>query len=102
LYDALGNISLLMGRQMILVTSPSKPFAYTVKGSLRRQAVINSYEYEIKALYKIVDETRQSQIEPPASWSENDTLGFIRAVISKVIKQPVGDTDDLFQHGCDR
>ncbi|KAI0070275.1 acetyl-CoA synthetase-like protein [Panus rudis PR-1116 ss-1] len=37
--------------QMILVVKPSKPFAYTVKNTARRQAIINEYESEIDALY---------------------------------------------------
>jgi hypothetical protein len=88
--------------QMILVASSAKPFTYTAKGTARRQAVINSYETEIEALYAAVDETTQSHVQPPATWSHNDTLEFVRAIVSKVVKQPVGDTDDLFQHGCDR
>jgi hypothetical protein len=87
---------------MILVASPSKPFAYTDKGTLRRKAVINSYEPEIKALYAAVDETSQSQVELPASWSTNDSLDFVRTIVSNVMKRRVCDTDDLFQHGCDR
>jgi DNA-directed RNA polymerase specialized sigma subunit len=87
---------------MILVASPSKPFSYTVKGTVRRQAVISSYGPEIQELYTAVAETSQSQIKPPTSWSNNDSLDFVRAIVAEVMKQPVEDTDDLFQHGCDR
>ena len=87
---------------MILVASPSRPFSYTAKGTARRQPVIISYESEIKALYAAVDQTSQSHVEPPTSWSDNDSLDFVRTIVSSVMKQSVGDTDDLFQHGCDR
>ena len=87
---------------MILVTSPAKPFAYTAKGNPRRQAMINNYEPEITALYAAVDETSQSHVDPPTSWSDSDSLDFVRTIVSNVMNQPVGDTDDLFQHGCDR
>jgi hypothetical protein len=87
---------------MILVASPSKPFSYTAKGSVRRKAVINSYEMEIDALYAAVDETTQSNVLPPATWSNEDALKFVRAIVSKVMKNAVRDADDLFQHGCDR
>lgn len=87
---------------MILVASPSKPFAYTVKGTPRRQAVIDNYETEIVELYAAVAETAQSQIEPPASWSKIESLNFVRTIITKVMQQTLEDSDDLFQHGCDR
>ncbi|KIM81361.1 hypothetical protein PILCRDRAFT_821447 [Piloderma croceum F 1598] len=88
-------------KEMILVASSSKPFFYTIKGPPRRQAVIDSYGPEIMALYATVDETSQSHVEPPTSWSDSDSLDFVRTTVSNVMNQPVGDTDDLFQHGCD-
>lgn len=87
---------------MILVASPSKPFTYTIKRTLRRQAVISDYSDEINDLYVAVAETAQTGVAPPASWSEIDTLGFIRSVVTKMVQKPLGDSDDLFQHGCDR
>ena len=87
---------------MILVSSRSKPFTFTAKNSVRRQAVIQEYDDEIKAIYFAVDETGRADIPSPTAWDSAKTLGFIRAVVQKVMKKEVQDGDDFFQHGCDR
>ena len=87
---------------MIIVTDPAKPFTYTAKNTLRRQAIIAEYEPEIEALYAAVDETTQADLGPPTSWDLIHTTEFVRGVITRVLKQPVKDTDDIFQQGCDR
>jgi hypothetical protein len=87
---------------MILVASPEKPFLYTPKGSMRRSATLNSYETEIEAVYEAVAEAAQEDIAAPLDWSAEDTLRFVRQVVSGVTKAEISDDDDLFQHGCDR
>ena len=90
---------------MILVTSPSKPFQYTSKHTVRRQYMINEYEDEIKNLYASVSESAQEEIHSPTSWSEASTLHFTRIVIETTMKnrsQTVSDEVDLFEHGMDR
>ncbi|KIM81777.1 hypothetical protein PILCRDRAFT_8450 [Piloderma croceum F 1598] len=88
-------------KEMVLVSSPSKPFAYTAKGTPRRQAILNDYKSEIEALYATIDETAQLQVPLPANWSNSNALEFVRAIVSNVMNQDVGDDDDFFQHGCD-
>ncbi|KAI0070731.1 acetyl-CoA synthetase-like protein, partial [Panus rudis PR-1116 ss-1] len=88
-------------KEMIMVARPSKPFQYTAKNTARRQAIINDYEQEIEALYAAVAETIQADIAPPTSWTDSSTLGFVRQVVHRVLKHPLGDDDDLFQNGCD-
>lgn len=87
---------------MILVASPHKPFTYTAKSTPRRQAIINEYEEEINALYDAVDETTQADLLPPRSWSPPDSKEFIRTVVRRVLDHAIGDSEDLFQRGCDR
>ncbi|KAI0318669.1 acetyl-CoA synthetase-like protein [Amylostereum chailletii] len=88
-------------KEMILVASPSKPFTYTAKMTPRRQAILNTYSPEIEALYSTVAETSDIGVDLPSSWSQSETLIFIRDVIAKVMKTPVADDVDVFQHGCD-
>ena len=87
---------------MILVAKPSKPFTYTAKNTARRQAIINDYEQEIEDLYAAVDETTQAMIVPPASWSEDASIAFVRTVVNRVLQHPVEDNVDIFQNGGDR
>ncbi|KAF7984474.1 hypothetical protein HWV62_14586 [Athelia sp. TMB] len=88
-------------QKMIIVTSPEKPFQYTVKRTPRRSVVLNDYAKEIEKLYAAVDETTQSHIEPPTTWSESESLHYVNSVVGKVMKKHVGRSDDIFQHGCD-
>lgn len=88
---------------MILVTSPSKPFSFTAKGTPRRQIIIKEYDPEIEAIYAAADETTQaSEVSPPESWKLLDVLDFVRLVVGRVAKTALADTDDFFQKGCDR
>ena len=87
---------------MIIIASPSKPFAYTVKNTARRQAIINDYQPEIDALYDAVEETAQADIPPPLAWDIPHALRFVRVVVNRVLKSAVNDTDDIFLKGCDR
>ena len=87
---------------MIIVTDPAKPFTYTAKNTLRRQAIVAEYEPEIEALYAAVDETTQADLAPPTSWDVASATEFVKSVVTKVLKQSVNDSDDIFQQGCDR
>ena len=87
---------------MILVSSPKKPFVLTAKLTARRQAVIAQYEPEIDALYDAVDETTQAVKHFPHEWTKQASLEFSRNLVGSVLKHPVGDDDDIFQHSCDR
>jgi hypothetical protein len=87
---------------MIIVASPSKPFTYTAKNTARRQAIISDYEVEINAVYAAVEESTQADLPPPHDWGLSSTIPFVRAVVGRVLKHRVKDTDDIFQKGCDR
>lgn len=90
-------------KEMIMVTSPDKPLEYTAKGTPRRQVCIRSYEPEIDALYKTVEESSQVDIAPPRHWSPDAVREYARELVQKVMEMPkLGDEDDLFQQGCDR
>ena len=91
-----------LSEQMILVSSPKKPFIFTAKFTARRQAVIAEYEPEIDALYDAVNETAQAVKSSPDEWTGQSSLEFARNLIGGVLKVPVKDDDDIFQHSCDR
>lgn len=87
---------------MILVCTPNKPFTYTAKNTVRRQAVIADYEDEIDALYAAIQEAAQPHIASPTEWSQTSTLSFIRIVVTEVLKREINDDEDFFASGCDR
>ncbi|KAF5346966.1 hypothetical protein D9758_010089 [Tetrapyrgos nigripes] len=88
-------------KEMILVANPAKPFTYTAKNTIRRQAIVNDYDQEIKEMYRTVDESTQASIPAPQDWDIRPTKEFVQAVVQKVLQKDISDQDDLFEHGCD-
>ncbi|THH09230.1 hypothetical protein EW145_g2182 [Phellinidium pouzarii] len=91
-------------KEMILITSPSKPLLYTPKGTLRRQPVLDQYAAEIDAIYAAVDESAQNDIPGPTDWSTTNAKEFVRQVVEKTMKKnhhEISDNVDLFEFGLD-
>ncbi|KAI0719494.1 acetyl-CoA synthetase-like protein [Cerioporus squamosus] len=88
-------------KEMILVTSPAKPFAYNIKGYPRRNIILREYHDDIEALYAQVEQSAQSDVVAPVNWDLADTRAFVRTVVQRVVKRPLADDADLFRNGCD-
>ncbi|KAI0808043.1 acetyl-CoA synthetase-like protein [Fomes fomentarius] len=88
-------------KEMVLVTSPSKPFDYNAKGNVRRNPLLQRYATEIDTLYSEVERTAQGDVTPPRIWDALSTKLFVRDVVNKVLVRPVPDHADLFRNGCD-
>ncbi|KAH8101719.1 acetyl-CoA synthetase-like protein, partial [Cristinia sonorae] len=88
-------------KEMILVSSPSKPFTFTAKGTPRRQAIINEYDAEINALYDAVQYAFQNESIMISEWTVEETTQFVRETIKAVMHKSIADHDDIFQFGCD-
>jgi hypothetical protein len=82
------------------VANPSKPFEFTPKGTPKRSKIISNYESEIEGIYNALDE--MDQFEPPSEWSEVTSLQFVSSVVNSVLKRSVGESEDIFEGGCDR
>jgi hypothetical protein len=91
-----------MALQMILVTDPDKPLELTAKGSARRNICLAKYEIEIDELYRAIEESSLDAPEPPSEWTPETTLEYVRAIVYAALQQSLEETDDFFQHGCDR
>ncbi|RPD79489.1 acetyl-CoA synthetase-like protein [Lentinus tigrinus ALCF2SS1-7] len=88
-------------KEMILVASPEKPFAYNMKGYPRRIAIQTLYSQEIEALYAEVESSAQGDIPAPSVWTLDTTRGFVRVVVERVLRRQLSDDGNIFQHGCD-
>ncbi|KAJ6458386.1 hypothetical protein C8R47DRAFT_1203181 [Mycena vitilis] len=71
-------------KEMITVPKPGKPFTYTSKNTVRRQAVIAALN-----------------IAPITQWDAHSIRDFVRNAIHNVMANELGDDEDIFQHGCD-
>ncbi|KAJ7636417.1 hypothetical protein FB45DRAFT_1138067 [Roridomyces roridus] len=88
-------------KEMILVSKPSKPFTYTAKMTVRRQAVIADYDEEFDQLYKLVEDSAVLNIPRLQAWDATSILDFVRNAVHSLMKPDVGDDEDIFQRGCD-
>ena len=88
--------------QMILVTHPSKPFQFNVKGLPRRGVILVDYHDEIETLYKEVEDSARSDIPAPATWDETNILMFVRTVVESTLRHSIADDADIFRSGGDR
>lgn len=85
---------------MILVASPSKPLACNTKGAPKRATILQDYHSEINNIYAALEHS--NNVDPPSDWSPKNLYEFVTRVINGTLKNPVKDTEDIFNHGCDR
>ncbi|EMD37730.1 hypothetical protein CERSUDRAFT_94730 [Gelatoporia subvermispora B] len=88
-------------KEMIVVTRPSKPLEFTMKGNPRRQVCIDAYSEEIDAAYIAMEDSSQLDVSAPAEWTQDATANFVRAIVDRTLAKSLRDEDDLFQNGCD-
>ncbi|KAM5543840.1 hypothetical protein V8D89_002457 [Ganoderma adspersum] len=87
-------------KEMIMVTSLSKPFTYNIKGVPRR-TILRDYENEIEALYDVVGQSSQADIPPPSSWEKEGVKAFVRTAVQQVLGRSLPEDADVFSNGCD-
>ncbi|TBU41001.1 acetyl-CoA synthetase-like protein [Dichomitus squalens] len=73
-------------KEMIIVSSPSKPFTYGIKGFPRRNEILKNYDDEINELYAVNVEN----VQP-----------FLQIAVGRVLGKTLPEDADLFRNGCD-
>ncbi|KAJ5090943.1 hypothetical protein N7532_009627 [Penicillium argentinense] len=87
-------------KERLAVSSQSKPFQLTPKGTIKRRAVVNDYSSEIDALYEAGDQINVDQLQKDAS--NSDIAAFITQILSDILGVPTVDQDaDIFALGVD-
>ncbi|OAT01333.1 ochratoxin A non-ribosomal peptide synthetase, variant [Blastomyces dermatitidis ER-3] len=87
-------------KSKIGISSPSKPFKTTPKGSVQRRMVIADYSNEIETLYSKSDNEAIITISKDATAKE--VAVQVRAVVSSLLpSQEIGDNSDIFSLGID-
>lgn len=89
-------------KQMIIITSLSKPMPMTAKGSIQKSSVVKLYQDEIEATYNSLEANSTADVPAPKEWTKEATLDFVRAVVIKVLEEEIPDDADIFTHGGDR
>ncbi|KAJ5321437.1 Male sterility NAD-binding [Penicillium atrosanguineum] len=93
-----GHAQLMKNR--IGVSSQTKPFERTVKGTVKRRAVVNDYADEIDALYAADDQVNVVQI--PKEAGREDITTYITEAVAEILDVPTfGENADIFSSGLD-
>ncbi|KAI1741725.1 hypothetical protein F4680DRAFT_414841 [Xylaria scruposa] len=90
-------------KELIIFTSPDKPFSRASKGTIQRRLSIDAYANEIEDLYTKVEEGLLADGLPYLkSTSTNDLLPFLKEVCTETLgNQEITVDDDLFAKGLD-
>ncbi|TGJ79401.1 hypothetical protein E0Z10_g9371 [Xylaria hypoxylon] len=90
-------------KELVMFTSPDKPFLRASKGTIQRRLSIAAYEDEIKELYAKAEEGLLTVGLPPLkSTSADGLLPFLKFLYSETLdNHEVTVEDDLFAKGLD-
>ncbi|KAI0483838.1 hypothetical protein F4859DRAFT_529172 [Xylaria cf. heliscus] len=90
-------------KELVIFTSPDKPFLRASKGTIQRRLSIDAYEDEIEDLYTRVEEgLLTSDLPPLKSTAAVDLLPFIKEACCETLgNQEITVDDDLFAKGLD-
>ncbi|KAI1173535.1 hypothetical protein F4777DRAFT_557650 [Nemania sp. FL0916] len=90
-------------KELIIFTSPDKPFGRASKGTIQRRLSIAAYENEIEELYMKAEEGLLTQGLPLLkSTNASDLLPFLQDLFIETLdNQDISIDDDLFAKGLD-
>ncbi|KAI0400282.1 hypothetical protein F4802DRAFT_502869 [Xylaria palmicola] len=90
-------------RELVIFTSPDKPFGRAGKGTIQRRLTIAAYADEIEELYAKAEEgLLASGLPPLESTSADGLLPFLRALCAEALGcEEIAADDDLFAKGLD-
>ncbi|OAX81574.1 hypothetical protein ACJ72_04086 [Emergomyces africanus] len=96
--DAPGHARLMKSK--IGLSSPSKPFKTTPKGTIQRRIVMADYNDEIHALYSKSD--TETVINIPQDATAQEIVVHVKGIVSNLLpSQEIGDHSDIFSLGLD-
>ncbi|KAI0102316.1 hypothetical protein GGR51DRAFT_527817 [Nemania sp. FL0031] len=90
-------------KELVIFTTPEKPFMRAGKGTIQRRLSIDAYEAEIEDLYAKAEEgLLTSDLLPLKSTSVDDLTSFLTALYSETLdNHNIAVDDDLFAQGLD-
>ncbi|KAI1122652.1 hypothetical protein F5Y10DRAFT_253719 [Nemania abortiva] len=90
-------------KELVIFTTPEKPFLRAGKGTIQRRLSIDAYEAEIEELYAKAEEGLLTSDLPPLKSTSVDHLQFfLKALYSETLdNHDLAVDDDLFAQGLD-
>ncbi|KAF9070475.1 putative aminoadipate reductase [Rhodocollybia butyracea] len=87
-------------KEMILITSSTRPLPRAGKGTVMRKAALRDYVKEIDQIYEIV-ESNTSSVDPPSNWESTTVQEWLATQVEDLCHNSVSNFDDIFEHGFD-
>ncbi|KAF7339024.1 Acetyl-CoA synthetase-like protein [Mycena venus] len=89
-------------KDMIVLATASRPFQVTVKGTPRRQAILEDYAQEIDAAYVAFNHAAApAGPQVHGKISVNDALEIVRGQVHSNVGPNISDNENLFDAGAD-
>lgn len=93
------NHSRLIRQMVIVADTLNKPFLETDKNSIRTADTLDLYKEEIAAAYNALEAEAETEAVKDVNTPE-EIVEYVRDVVSKVARRPLGDDDDFFENGA--
>ncbi|KAF2972037.1 hypothetical protein GQX73_g1567 [Xylaria multiplex] len=89
-------------RSNMMLTVPGKPFLRTDKGTVKRPAMLRSYEKEIDEFYEHLEAEEAKALSGDMDTSSAHAIAnSLRNIINVLLKKELNDDDNLFSAGFD-
>ncbi|KAI1820520.1 acetyl-CoA synthetase-like protein [Xylaria intraflava] len=89
-------------RSNMMLMVPGKPFLRTDKGTVKRPAMLRSYEKEIDAFYENLEAEEAKALSRDMDVSSAQAIAdALREIINVIMKKELNDDDNLFAAGFD-
>ncbi|EPS28358.1 hypothetical protein PDE_03304 [Penicillium oxalicum 114-2] len=86
-------------KNKIRLSSPTKPFKLTPKGTTQRHAIGKDYSDEIEAIYSVANQESQRL---PASLDKDSLATYVRQIVYSLTgREDIQDDDDFYSVGLD-
>ncbi|KAJ6110696.1 NRPS-like enzyme [Penicillium sp. IBT 16267x] len=92
-----------ISKNKIRLTSPSKPFKVTPKGSKQRRTITSDYQKETEAIYEAAEANDTVDVPPlPESLELEPVRDYVRSLIVDLLsRSDITDKEDLYDAGLD-
>ena len=91
-------------KPLILLSRPDKPFVYTDKGTVRRNATLELYDEEIEDAYRVFERgaSNGKSLRDSSYFEDGESINkFLVKAVALVLGHAVDINDDFFNSGMD-
>ncbi|KAF8320374.1 acetyl-CoA synthetase-like protein, partial [Clavulina sp. PMI_390] len=89
-------------KETIILSTSTKPFAKTPKGTVQRKRTEELYATEIEEMYAAIDKARGAEDgELPEAWTSAALRPWVLQIVEELVQHSIDPSKDLFDQGAD-